>query len=62
MKLVPLGDRVVLKQLAAESKTKSGWQFTWTDGLNRFYTEHYDGCSKVEARKQFINLVYSKTV
>ncbi len=24
MKLVPLGDRVVLKQLAAESKTKSG--------------------------------------
>lgn len=45
-----------------ESKTKSGWQFTWTDGLNRFYTEHYDGCSKVEARKQFVNLVYSKTV
>lgn len=51
-----------IKSELIESKTDSGWQFTWADGLNRFYTEHYDGCSKIEARKRFVNLVYSKTV
>ena len=30
MKLVPLGDRVVLKQLEAEETTKSGIVLTWS--------------------------------
>ncbi len=30
MKLVPLGDKIVLKQLEAEETTKSGIVITWT--------------------------------